>query len=80
MDGGIVEIGHHEEAFCYDNELPRHKILLKPYSIGNRLITNGEYQEFIQAGGYQEAKWWLADGWDCVQQNQWASSALLAKS
>jgi ergothioneine biosynthesis protein EgtB len=71
VNGGIVEIGHLNNEFCFDNELPRHEIILKPYTIANRLVTNAEYLEFIQAGGYEKPDWWLSDGWDCVQRNQW---------
>ncbi|QRN02440.1 ergothioneine biosynthesis protein EgtB [Legionella sp. MW5194] len=69
--GGVVNIGFGDDGFCFDNESPRHACLLKPYRLANRLITNGEYLEFIEAGGYQQPQWWLADGWDCVQANQW---------
>lgn len=71
MKGGIIDIGHQGKTFCFDNELPRHPYFLKPYCIANRLITNGEYAEFMKAGGYQHAQWWLSDGWDCVQKNHW---------
>lgn len=73
MPGGIVSIGHNTKTFCYDNELPLHHAILRDYRIANRLITNGEYLEFIQAGGYQQAEWWLSDGWDCVQKNRWSA-------
>lgn len=69
--GGLIEIGHAEDTFCFDNELPRHKIFLAPYSLASRLVTNAEYLEFIQAGGYQDPQWWLSDGWDVVQKNHW---------
>ncbi len=71
VEGNIIEIGHQGNEFCFDNELPRHKILLKPYSVAAKLVTNGEYLEFIEAGGYKKPEYWLSDGWDCVQQNQW---------
>lgn len=69
--GGVVEIGHRGPGFCFDNELPNHKKILIPYSIATQLVTNGEYFEFIEEGGYKEPRWWLADGWDCVLKNQW---------
>lgn len=53
IQGGIVEMGHVGDEFSYDNELPRHQLILKPYLLSNRLVTNGEYAEFIAAGGYQ---------------------------
>jgi ergothioneine biosynthesis protein EgtB len=69
--GGIVEIGAEDEGFCFDNETPRHRTLLQEHAIGSRLITNGEYLEFIRDGGYAEAGLWLSDGWAAVQQHAW---------
>jgi ergothioneine biosynthesis protein EgtB len=71
MPGGIIFIGHNSETFCYDNELPFHRVLLRDYRIADRLITNEEYIEFIEAGGYQQAEWWLSDGWDYIQAKHW---------
>ena len=71
IDGGVVNIGHDGAAFCYDNELPRHKYYLQPYQIANRLITNGEYLEFIEDKGYQQPSLWLSDAWDIIQKQQW---------
>ncbi len=70
MEEGIYEIGHNnEEEFCYDNELGRHKVYLQDYKISNKLVTNAEYLEFINAGGYKDFNLWHAEGWDWVQQN-----------
>lgn len=69
--GGLIEVGHAAATFCFDNELPRHKVFLAPYSIASRLTTNAEYLEFIQAGGYRDPQWWLSDGWECLQKNGW---------
>ena len=69
--GGIVEIGAEGEAFCFDNETPRHRTLLREHAIGSRLVTNGEYLDFIRDGGYSETGLWLSDGWAAVQQNGW---------
>ena len=71
--GGLYSIGHQGDEFAFDNESPRHQIYLQEYKLGNRLVTNGEYLEFIQTGGYQEAKYWLAEGWATVQAHQWRS-------
>lgn len=71
VNADLVEIGHEGEHFCFDNELPRHKVCLKPFTIASRLVTNEEYCEFIEAGGYQDAKWWLSDAWDFLQKNNW---------
>ena len=53
--------------FCYDNETPSHSVLLAPFKLANRLITNVEYLEFINDGGYQRPELWLADGWNEIQ-------------
>lgn len=70
--GGLYEMGADAgAAFCFDNETPRHQSLIRHHQIGSRLITNGEYREFIQAGGYAQAAWWLSDGWAAVKQRNW---------
>jgi ergothioneine biosynthesis protein EgtB len=68
---GIVRIGHNSEGFCFDNETPSHDALLHPHSIGNRLITNGEFREFVKAGAYDEPAHWLSDGWTAIRQHGW---------
>jgi ergothioneine biosynthesis protein EgtB len=68
---GVYSIGHTGTEFAFDNESPRHQVYLQDYCLGSRLVTNGEYLEFIQAGGYQIAKYWLAEGWATVQNQQW---------
>jgi len=70
MEEAIVNIGHPNEDFCFDNELPRHKQLVHPFSIANRLITNEEYLEFIEAKGYEKPLYWLVDGWEMIQKNR----------
>lgn len=70
ISGGIYQLGYHamhEGSFCYDNELPEHKVYLNPFKIDIAPVTNGEYQHFIDAGGYHDFKYWLADGWDLIQ-------------
>lgn len=71
--GGLVEAGFSGEGFCYDNELPRHRAWLEPYTLGTRLVTNGEFAEFIADGGYERSELWLSAGWDAVEQNRWQS-------
>ncbi|HEX7062754.1 MAG TPA: ergothioneine biosynthesis protein EgtB [Woeseiaceae bacterium] len=68
---GIVEIGAAGEGFAFDNERPRHRELLHPHALASRLVTNGEYREFIRAGGYREPALWLSDGWAAVQERSW---------
>jgi ergothioneine biosynthesis protein EgtB len=62
--GGLVEIGHVGDGFCFDNETPRHSVFLRPYKLATALVTNAEYAAFIEAGGYRQAAYWLAEGWD----------------
>ena len=62
--GGLVEIGHVGDGFCFDNETPRHSVFLRPYKLATTLVTNAEYAAFIEAGGYTHAAYWLAEGWD----------------
>ncbi len=64
FDGGRVAIGHDGHGFAFDNEGPRHDILLQPYALADRLVTQGEWLAFIEAGGYTDPRWWLAAGWD----------------
>ncbi|KQY81776.1 ergothioneine biosynthesis protein EgtB [Pelomonas sp. Root1444] len=73
--GGIVSIGHDGNGFAFDNEGPRHQALLAPFEISNRLVTCGEYADFIDAGGYREPLLWLSDGWAAVQAQGWQRPA-----
>ncbi len=68
--GGVVEIGHAGDGFCFDNELPRHRQFVEPFALASRLVTNEEYRNFIEAGGYQNAGLWLSEGWDWLQAGQ----------
>lgn len=68
---GPVRIGHAGEGFAFDNETPRHTVWLQPYRIADRLVTCGEYADFVADGGYQAASLWLSDGWALVQSQQW---------
>jgi ergothioneine biosynthesis protein EgtB len=69
LAGGLVEIGHRAGTFAFDNESPRHRVWLEPYALADRLTTQGEWLEFMQAGGYGEPRWWLSAGWDWVRAN-----------
>ncbi len=71
FEGGIVEIGHRGPSFHFDNEGPRHRTFLQPYRLADRLVTNGEFIEFIEAGGYNTARYWLSMGWATVQEHGW---------
>ena len=71
FEGGLVETGHRGDDFCFDNELPRHRVFLQPFALANRLVTNAEFSEFVEDGGYERPDLWLADGWDSVQSQGW---------
>ena len=67
--GGIALIGHDGGGFAFDNEGPRHRVLLEPFALAGRLVTNAEWQAFIDDGGYRAASLWLSDGWAWVQSD-----------
>ncbi len=69
MEEGIYEIGHNTQDFCYDNELGRHKVYLYAHEISNKLVTNRDYIDFIENGGYTKFEFWHAEGLDWVKQN-----------
>ena len=71
IEGGIFELGAAGEGFAWDNERPRHKILLNGFGLMNRLVTCGEYLEFIGDGGYADPLLWLSDGWDVLGREEW---------
>jgi ergothioneine biosynthesis protein EgtB len=76
FEGGVREIGCAPTAarleFCFDNETPRHRTLLEPYALADRLVTNLEYLEFVREGGYRRADFWLSDGWATVNAESWS--------
>jgi ergothioneine biosynthesis protein EgtB len=71
MPGGVVEVGHAGDGFAFDNETPRHPMLLAPYRVADRLVTCGEYARFIADDGYERPMLWLSDGWAAVQAGGW---------
>jgi len=71
FEGGVVEIGNDDSKFNFDNEKPIHKEYLYPYKLANRLVTNKEFIEFIEDGGYKSATLWLSDGWAVVESKRW---------
>lgn len=71
FDGGVYTIGHGEYGFGYDNEYPLHKIYLEPFALNSHLVTNKEYIEFIEDGGYKTPELWLSEGWATVEENGW---------
>jgi len=73
FEGGLVEIGHAGDGFSFDNETPRHKVWLEPFSLADQPVTNGDYQAFIDDGGYSTATLWLSDGWAKISDAGWTA-------
>jgi ergothioneine biosynthesis protein EgtB len=69
FEARLLEIGHQGSSFFFDNEAPRHRQFIEAFELGDRLVSNGEYLAFIEAGGYQNPALWLSEGWDW-RQNQ----------
>jgi ergothioneine biosynthesis protein EgtB len=69
--GGMHEAGNRGDGFCFDNETPRHRVWLEPFSLAARLVTCGEYGAFMEDGGYRRPEFWLSAGWAAVQSNGW---------
>ncbi len=71
LPDGIRRIGHEGDSFCFDNELPRHRVFLDAFDIATRPVTNGEYADFIADGGYERHDLWLSEGWDQRHAQGW---------
>jgi ergothioneine biosynthesis protein EgtB len=71
FDEATYWIGHEGPGFSFDNETPRHRVFLDAFQLGSRLVTNGEYKQFIADAGYRRAELWLSLGWATVQAEQW---------
>jgi ergothioneine biosynthesis protein EgtB len=71
FSGGLVTVGADDTGFAFDNERPRHDVYLRPFRLASRLVTIGEYLEFMEAGGYDRPELWLSDGWATVQAQSW---------
>lgn len=72
FEGGIVEIGHEPVGFAYDSEGPRHRALVEPFLLADRLVTNADWLAFIEDGGYRNSLLWLSEGWAKVNAEQWS--------
>ena len=70
INSGVYEIGYAGEEFCFDNELVRHKVYLHDFAVSRDLVTNREYLEFIEDGGYENFRLWHSEGWDWISQNE----------
>jgi ergothioneine biosynthesis protein EgtB len=69
--GGLVQIGATGDGFCFDNETPRHRTFVGDHALASRLVTNGEYREFLRGDGYRDPRLWLADGWTKIRAEGW---------
>jgi ergothioneine biosynthesis protein EgtB len=69
--GGVGMIGYAGDDFFFDNETPRHRLYIQDHALASRPVTNGEYLEFIEAGGYRQPQHWLSQGWDMVCRERW---------
>jgi len=70
FSAGNYQVGHNNEPFYFDNEGPQHQVYLEPFQLANRLVTSGEYIEFIENGGYQAPSFWLSEAWYKIQEQQ----------
>ncbi|HTY54355.1 MAG TPA: ergothioneine biosynthesis protein EgtB, partial [Candidatus Binataceae bacterium] len=70
---GLASIGHDGKDFGFDNEFPRHRVFLRAFRLASQLVTNAEYQAFIDDGGYEQPELWLSDGWAARQANEWTA-------
>ena len=70
VNGGLFQIGHNDRGFCYDNEQPRHQVYLEDFEIRRSLVTNKEFMEFIDDGGYESVNLWLDDGWNHINEKK----------
>jgi ergothioneine biosynthesis protein EgtB len=71
--GGGVDIGHVGAHFAFDNETPRHRVWVEPHAIARNLVTNADFQRFMDDGGYRSASLWLSEGWQAVQALGWSA-------
>ncbi|MDQ3263418.1 MAG: ergothioneine biosynthesis protein EgtB [Myxococcota bacterium] len=73
FEGGLGWLGDPGPGFAFDNERPRHQVFVQPFRLAQRLVTAGEFQEFIADGGYRRPGLWLSEGWDRVRQEGWTA-------
>jgi ergothioneine biosynthesis protein EgtB len=73
FEGGLLSVGHSGEGFAFDCEGPSHQVFIEPFLLADRLVTNGEWLEFMSAGGYRDPLLWLSAGWSRVLTDGWSS-------
>ncbi|MBO6522640.1 MAG: ergothioneine biosynthesis protein EgtB [Balneolaceae bacterium] len=71
FEEGLIEVGNKGNEFTYDNEHPHHRTFVQDFELADRLVTNDEYLEFMNSGGYEESRYWLDEGWSAVQREGW---------
>lgn len=71
FDEGVYKVGHKGDGFGFDNEFPSHKTYIQNFKMADRLVTNAEFLEFIEDGGYKDPKWWLDEGFATVENEEW---------
>ena len=80
LDEGLRSIGlDGDDGFAYDNEGPRHRVFVEAFRIANRLVTSGEYADFMADGGYERPELWLSNGWATVQNEGWEAPLYWAR-
>ncbi|CAN5216188.1 ergothioneine biosynthesis protein EgtB [soil metagenome] len=73
FEAGVEQVGHSGGGFAFDNELPRHRVFVEAFELGDRLVTNAEYRAFIDDHGYGRPELWLSEGWDVIQREHWTA-------
>jgi ergothioneine biosynthesis protein EgtB len=73
FSGGLKQIGHTGDSFCFDNELPRHNVFVQPFRLASRPVTCAEYLSFIEEGGYRRPELWLSEGWEMCEAVGWSA-------
>lgn len=68
VDEGVYEVGHEGKDFHFDNEEGKHKVYLPGFQVQDRLVTNGEFLEFVENGGYENFNHWLMEGHEWVKK------------
>jgi ergothioneine biosynthesis protein EgtB len=73
IPGGLRYIGHDQKSFCFDNEAPRHRVFTDEFEIATLPVTNREFLQFMEDGGYDRAELWLSEGWDARTAHGWSA-------
>jgi len=73
IGGGVVEVGHAGATFAFDNEQPRHRVFIEPFALADRLVTAGDWMQFVDDGGYRRPELWLSDGWHTMRAEDWTA-------